>query len=139
MKDLGSSRVTSVLSDSRTLLIYWPEPFLSEITPVRVRFLNERELSCAEPALHLFLSSNSISDLTVGLSVNEPVNPVLRCKSWNEMLTMFIDAAGEIACNAYVERAGSVSHDVHPVFGHSFPSLPEFRLAPYSDTPRVSF
>ena len=95
---------------------YWLlVPLATQILPLRIRFLDERDLLFAPPPLQLLLATDRLYHLAVGLVVQKPVNIMLFGKSRKGMVLMLPEAEGQVAGNANVQRAAEAADNVNRV------------------------
>lgn len=90
-----------------------------EVASLRIGLPDQGFLAAAYPALDLLFSSNRFVDVAVVSSMDKPRDAVLPGEAGQYAPSVLVDAAGKVVCDANVERAGVIGHDVDGVFCHA--------------------
>jgi hypothetical protein len=93
-------------------------PPFAQITPRRIRRLNQADFLLATPALELFLAGDGIADVAEGFEVNQPVHVVLRGESGHQFVSVLKEPTRHIVRYADIEDTGLAGEDIDEVFAH---------------------
>ena len=95
------------------------DDLIEQIVPSWVLTLDQVELPCPGPMLQPCFTPDGRDDIVERLVVDETYNFILGSISGANALAMFPGAAGDIVCNANIERSKwPIGHDVNPSAFH---------------------
>src|SRR5689334_645341 len=90
-------------------------PTLTQIVPVRVQALDQRDLFLSPPPLYLFFSVDCSSDIVEALPIDQSALAKLIRESFQDLFFVLPGALGEVAGNSRVENARSAGQDVNVI------------------------
>ncbi len=90
-----------------------------EIDPLRIFLFDQIQLPLSVPLFHLLLSLDRIANVAKPFEVNEQVDAIFFCETFNKSLLMFEDSALNVIRHADVKRSITLArHDIDVVILH---------------------